>query len=148
MQEKKCYDGYVTIRQFLKLVHRYTEWVNIEIVNDCIWDAGKKPVQYLSRDVFRSGAGGDYGDAEYERLLKYYGDFHVWNLVALTEYPDMSGGNIPGGHRGHYLTPCLTVHVHFSEIKEAYYKELDDIGKEKRNAYQREYRKRKKETEE
>jgi hypothetical protein len=49
MAENKLY-GYITIRQFLNSIHRYTEWVRIKVVNDVFGE--KRVPKYLSENVF------------------------------------------------------------------------------------------------
>ena len=124
----------ITMRQFLKCFHKYTEWVDIKIVNDEFTEYRNIP-QYLSRDLFH---GIDYGEQEIERLVKYYGDVPVWNVHADIE---SAGRNYRDMHNGNFFTPIICGNVHFSDIKDAWFREKED---KKRNR-DRQYRKMKKE---
>ena len=137
MNQKHDYSNNLTVKQFLDSIHRYTEWVNIKIVND-IWQEERKAPEYLSRDVFKAVDKDHYGDAEYNRLIEYYGSFHVWNVHATFEWLNNSSCFI--NEKGHFGTPAIEAHIHFSEIRDAWYRERADIKKAKRREYNRKRR--------
>lgn len=123
-------DGYITIRQFLKSIHRYTEWVRIQIINDVL---GEKAPSYLSDNVFvlQKGEISNFGQKEEERILKYYGDAHVWNIHACIE---CVYGYISYQNNSNWYAPVIEANVSFSEVRDAWHREKADIQREKRRA--------------
>lgn len=128
-----------TIKQFLNSIHRYTERVDIVIVND-LYGAGNKyrrVPETLSEDVFK---GNDYGEKEEKRLLKYYGDVPVWNVCArIVNVCDCHNFR----HNGMPYVPAIIGHVHFSDIKDGWEKEKTDNARRKRAEYRMRRKERK-----
>lgn len=139
------YSQYITLRQFLDVIHYWTEWVQINVVND-IYSTDRKYPRYLSEDVF-----GDEQDSdnwhirkifpERDRLLKYYGDAHVWNVHA--EIKSVYG-HIKGKQCCDWAAPVIIANVAFSEVRDAWLREKADIQREKKRIRDKERREKKK----
>lgn len=128
MEENKM-QGYITIHQFLNSIHRYTEWVRIKVVNDVFGE--KKAPKYLSENVFalQKGEQKNIGEEEERRIIKYYGDAHVWNVHAIIE--DVYG-YIQYQNNSKWYAPVIEANVSFSEVRDAWYREKADMQREKR----------------
>lgn len=127
MRERKEYE--ITIEKLLNVVHSYTDPIRITVVMDDAWltcDEAKRMHNFTLTKCYT------YQDKEEtERLLKYYKDVPVWNLVA---WHDVDCREIRYG---------IEAHCHYKDIREGWLAEKADIKRQKR----REYRRRKKESE-
>lgn len=131
MREPSEYE--VTIEHLIKLVHAYTDPIRIHVFidNRFKFDEAKNMRDfYLVKRLFK---GSRQSEKEMDRLMKYYKDVPVWNLtvwVDETYYTD----------KGRTISMGINANCHYSDIREGWLAEQNDIRREKR----REYRRRKK----
>lgn len=131
MREPSEYE--VTIEHLIKLVHAYTDPIRIHVVidNRFKFDEAKNMRDFdLVKRLFK---GSRQSEKEMDRLMKYYKDVPVWNLTVWvdgTYYTD----------KGRTISMGINANCHYSDIREGWLAEQNDIRREKR----REYRRRKK----
>lgn len=130
---RECNEYEITIEKLLKLVHNYTDPIRIHVVMGGAWQTceearGTRRLHdfYLTKDFIDYT---DKGKKEKERLLKYYKDVPVWNLVA---WHDVDSREIRYG---------IEAHCKYVDIREGYLAEKADL----KRAKERERRQRKKE---
>lgn len=128
MREPSKYE--ITVEKLLNVVHSYTDPIRISVVMGDAWlsceEAKHMHNFFLTECLTR------HNNEETERLLKYYKDVPVWNLVVWAD------GTFPN-NRGRALFMGIEAHCHYKDIREGYLAEREDMRIQK----QREYRKRK-----
>lgn len=132
---RPCKESEITIEKLMNVVHNYTDPIRIRVVMGNAWltcdEARRKRDFYLTERY-------SYTDrVERERLLKYYKDVPVWNLVVWMDCDQYN-------KEGRAIYTGIEAHCHYRDIREGYLAEQADKKREKR----REYRKRKKMQEE
>lgn len=131
MREPNEYE--VTIERLIKLVHAYTDPIRIHVVMDGHgkFDEVKNMHDFDLVDRFFKGS--RQNDKEMDRLMKYYKDVPVWNLTVWTDGTYITD-------KGRTISMGIRANCHYSDIREGWLAEQNDIKREKR----REYRRRKK----
>ena len=128
----------IPLWQFLKIVHAYTERVKIYVVIGPEWINYKRLSDFwLTENAFKGIWQNDW--SEVERLLEYYADAPVWNVCG--EWEQEPGYRI----NGRQITSCITARVHFSDIKDAYFREKADEQRRKKRDYRQRVKKQKEE---
>lgn len=121
---RECKDYEITVRQFERFCHTYTEKIKIYVVFRGLQDMGlKTPRQtdfYLTENLSES-------KEETERILKYYGDVPLWNLHVEAKWEYV------GARRGYYMCCYLVANCNYSDIYEGYMQEKKDRKKNRRN---------------
>lgn len=130
-------DGYyeITVEKLLAVVHTYTDPIRIHVVMGDAWltcEEAKYMRDFNLVKCYRN-SGDDEDTKEKERLLRYYKDCPVWNLVVWADGPYSSP-------RGRQFLCGIEAHCHYKDIREGWLAEREDIKRAKR----REYYKRKK----
>ena len=121
--------GVIPLWQFLKIIHAYTERVKIYVVIGAEWINYKRMNDFwLTENAFKGIWENDF--SEVKRLLEYYADAPVWNICA--EWEQMDIYKVKGGHN---VTSCVTARVHFSDIKDAYFREKADRERKRKQEY-------------
>jgi len=121
--------GEIPLWQFLKIIHAYTERVKIYVVMGAEWINHKRMNDFwLTENAFKGIWLNDL--SEVKRLLEYYADVPVWNVCA--EWEQMDIYKVKGGHS---VTSCVTARVHFSDIKDAYFREKADRERKRKQEY-------------
>ena len=121
--------GEIPLWQFLKIIHAYTERVKIYVVigTECI-NYKRMNDFWLTENAFKGIWENDF--SEVKRLLEYYADVPVWNVCAEREQEDFYRVR-----SGHQVTSCVTARVHFSDIKDAYFREKADNERKRKQEY-------------
>lgn len=122
----------LTIENLLSVVHSYTDPIRIKVIIGDAWitcDEAKHMSNFYLTKCYRN-----VDRDETERLLKYYKDCPVWNLVVWVDGPSSS----PNGRQ---FVCGIEAHCHYKYIREGWLAEMSD----RRRARRREYYKRKKE---
>lgn len=128
MREPNEYE--ITVEKLLNVVHSYTDPIRISVVMGDAWlSCGEAKHMH---GFFLTECLTNDNNEERERLLKYYKDVPVWNLVVWTDGTYSS-------KRGRALYMGIEAHCHYKDIREGFLAEREDIRRQKR----REYRKRK-----
>lgn len=128
---RPCNEGEITIEKLMNVVHNYTDPIRIRVV---MGNARLTCDEARRRRDFYLTERYSYTDrVERERLLKYYKDVPVWNLVVWMECDQYS-------KERRAIYTGIEAHCHYRDIREGYLAEQADKKREKR----REYRKRKK----
>ena len=128
---RPCKESEITIERLMNVVHSYTDPIRIKVVMGDAWlkcDEAKH-----MHDFYLTERYGYTDVAEGERLLKYYKDVPVWNLVVWMDC-DLCSKN------GRAIYTGIEAHCYYRDIREGYLAERADIKRESR----REYYKRKK----
>lgn len=128
-------DGKLPLWKFLASIHRYTERVQIDVVMGDAWlkfeEAGRMREFSLTDNAFRKD-GREW--PELPRLLKYYADAPVWNVVARM-YTSICHTE-KGYHKsGQFVGTMIVAHVHYADIREGYLAEKNEHRREKRREY-------------
>lgn len=134
VDEWKEKDHKLPLWQFLGSIHWFTELVKIHVVIGDAWIDEDRRLSdfYLTENAFRGVFQGDY--SETERLLEYYADAPIWNVCAtFTSFPYDHHGYDGKRLEGHHVTSCIVAHVHFRDIRDAWYREKADIQRRKKN---------------
>ena len=119
----------IPLWQFLKIIHAYTERVKIYVVIGAEWINYKRMNDFwLTENAFKGIWEKDF--SEVKRLLEYYADAPVWNVCAEWEQE-----NFYKVRSGHQVTSCVTARVHFSYIKDAYFREKADRERKRKQEY-------------
>ena len=122
----------ITVEKLLNVVHSYTDPIRISVVMGDAWlscDEAKHMHDFFLTEFLTRN-----NKEEKERLLRYYKDVPVWNLVVWTRETYVND-------RGRAILMGIEAHCHYKDIREGYLAEREDIRRQKR----KEYRKRKKE---
>ncbi len=143
LKEFEAESGKIPLHEFLALCHRWTERVRIRVVMGDAWlkfeEAANLGGEWaLTENAF---AEEDGKWPELERLLKFYADAPVWNIVARLFQPLIHLMNRKYGKTGDLAGTVIEAHVHYEDIREGFLAEKDAIRRRKR----REYRQRAKE---
>jgi hypothetical protein len=119
----------IPLWQFLKIVHAYTERVKIYVVIGSEWINYKRMSDFwLTENAFKGIQENER--TEIARLLEYYADAPVWNVCA--EWDREPFYMVRSGHQ---VTSCITTRVHFSDIKDAYFREKADNERKRKQKY-------------
>lgn len=130
---RECTKHELTIEQLLNVVHSYTDPIRIRVIIGDAWltceeARGTRRLHDFYLTVgFRAYT--DEGDAEKERLLKYYKDVPVWNLTA---WHEVDCREIRYG---------IEARCYYRDVREGYLAEKADL----KRAKERERRRKKKE---
>lgn len=135
--------GKIPMHEFLALCHRWTERVRIRVAMGDAWLKYEEAANLGGEWVLTENAFAEEDGKwpELERLLKYYADAPVWNIVARLFRPLIHLMNREYGKTGDLVGTVIEAHVHYEDIREGYLAEKDAIRRRKR----REYRQRAKE---
>lgn len=126
---RECKEYEITVEKLLSLVHSYTDPIRIHVVIGDAWltceeARGTRRLHdfYLTKNYRRGTAD---GDMEKARLLKYYKDVPVWNIVV---WHDVDCGEIRYG---------IEAHCHYKDIRDGYLAEKADKKREQRREYRK-----------
>lgn len=128
---RECKEYEITIEKLMRVVHNYTDPIRIRVVMGDAWltcDEAKH-----MRDFFLTKCYSYRDTEEQGRLLKYYKDVPVWNLVVWTD-------GFYSSEKGRTMYMGIEAHCHYKDIREGWLAEKDAERKAKRA----EYRKRRK----
>ena len=128
---RECKEYEITIEKLMRVVHNYTDPIRIRVVMGDAWltcDEAKH-----IRDFFLTKCYSYRDTEEQGRLLKYYKDVPVWNLVVWTD-------GFYSSEKGRTMYMGIEAHCHYKDIREGWLAEKDAERKAKRA----EYRKRRK----
>lgn len=153
-QEYKAKPYTVPLWQFLRCIHEYTTLVKIYVVLGNAWIEERKNGHrihdfWLTENAFQRTPDSKGIDKfpEVDRLLEYYADVPLWNVTAeFTREPfydnhyDYKNMKIPG----HHMTSCIVARCYFKDLRDAYYREKNDIQRKKKREYNRQRKEQKK----
>ncbi len=131
---RECKENEITVEKLLKIVHHYTERIKIYVVGDAAAAQDKVSCAdfYLTKNFSKD-------QEEIDRVLKYYADVPVWNL-----HVSIDGGFLYSDQcKGEYVVASIVANCHYTDMREGYLREKEDIRKAKAKAY-RERRKARK----
>ena len=128
---RECNEYEITIEKLMRVVHNYTDPIRIRVVIGDAWRTCDEAKHM--RDFFLTEYYSYRCREEQERLLKYYKDVPVWNLVVWTD-------GCYSSEKGRTMYMGIEAHCHYKDIREGWLAEKDAVRKAKRA----EYRKRRK----
>lgn len=123
----------IPLWKFLRIIHRYTERVDIYVVSGMEGFKDNVKDFWLTTDVFKEEKGG--GQPELERILKYYADVPVWNVCS-----EWGHEYLPCAGKGRRAVTMLTSRCHYKDIQNAFKAEKADKRREQRREYDRKRR--------
>ena len=129
-RECKYYE--ITVEKLFNVVHRYTEPIKIHVVAGAEGFQDKVKDFYITENIAKS-------KEEIDRVLKYYADVPVWNLHI--EFDEMRCKTEKVICKS--LIASIVANCHYTDVREGYLREKEDVRKAKR----KEYRERTKENE-
>lgn len=136
LKEFEAEPGKIPLHEFLALCHRWTERVRIRVVMGDAWlkfeEAANMGGEWVLTDNAFAEEDGKW--PELERLLKYYADAPVWNIVARLFQP-LTHLNRKAGKTGDLVGTAIEAHVHYEDIREGFLAEKDAIRRRKRREY-------------
>ena len=137
LKEFEAEPGKIPLHEFLALCHRWTERVRIRVVMGDGWlkfeEAAHLGGEWVLTDNAFAEEDGKW--PELERLLKYYAEAPVWNIVARLFQPLTHLMNRKAGKTGDLVGTAIEVHVHYEDIREGFLAEKDAIRRRKRREY-------------
>jgi hypothetical protein len=120
---RECKEYEITVRQFLRFCHHYTEKIKIHVVfrgeEDFKLKSPRQHDFYLTENASES-------KEETERLLKYYADVPLWNLHIESKWEPVIG------RKGYFICCYLVAHCNYRDIYQGYEQEKKDRQKARR----------------
>lgn len=121
---RECNEYEITVQKLLKVVHRYTERIKIHVVSDIEMFKDNQRHEFNITENFSEN------ESEINRVLKYYGDVPVWNI-----HVDID--NAYSGHKGRFSVASIVANCYYSDARDGFLREKDDLRKAKRREYNR-----------
>ena len=122
---RECNEYEITVAKLLRVVHSNTERIKIHVVSDIEMYKDKQNEFYITTNFSESRD-------EIDRVLKYYGNVPVWNI-----HIDFGSANLASGCKGRYAVASIVANCHYSDVREGFLREKDDLRKAKRREYNR-----------
>ena len=119
---RECNDYEITVSKLLDVVHKSTERIKIHVVSDILMFKDNMREFYITENFSENRA-------EMDRVLKYYGDVPVWNIH--TDIEDVPNNT----QKGKYFVAVIVANCHYSDVREGYLREKEDIRKAKRREH-------------
>lgn len=121
---RECNEYEITVQKLLKVVHRSTERIKIHVVSDIEMFKDNRRHEFNITENFSEN------ESEINRVLKYYGDVPVWNI-----HVDID--NAYSNHKGRFSVVSIVANCYYSDAREGFLREKDDLRKAKRREYNR-----------